>query len=211
MQEAIKEEEAPKEATGTSATMTSEGRARLIESCEDELAAAYLLSAAAEAALDKLGKRDFPEVGRSQRKPPSSVISVAECMIHLRAGLDESIELHPKTGRAKDVSWKQFERMCFRVEAFVYGLKSFKSEIDEGKVPQRNVDAAKTVIKAMGDDFSADFFRKNAKKSEWAALAAALVDWLRETIAYYDVITSIEEKRKALAGWPAGAKATGEK
>ena len=134
-----------------------------------------------------------------------------ECLIHLRTGLDESIELNPKTGRAKDVSWKQVERMCFHVEAFVCGLKSFKSEIDAGKVSQANVDMAKGVMRAMGDDFSAGVVRKNAKGSEWAALAAALVDWVRGMVSYYDVVLAVEEKKKALDGGLAGGKATVEK
>ena len=196
-QEAVKENEAPKEATDTTVPMTTEERARLVESCVKELAAAIPLAAAAEAALGKLRKRDFPEVGRSLRMPPRGVASVFECVIHLRTGLDESIELNPKTGRAKDVSWKQFERMCFRVMDFMYGLKSFKSEIDTGKVPQANVDMAKGVMKAMGDDFSADVVRKNANGSEWAALAAALVDWMRGMVSYYDVVLAVEEKKNS--------------
>ena len=204
--EAVQENEAPKKVTETTVPMTSGERACIVEMCKRELDAAIPLVVAAEAALDKLRKRDFPEVGRCNRKPPSIVHSVCQCVIHLRTGLDDSIELNRKTGRAKDMSWKQFERMYFRVEAFVYGLKSFKSEIDAGKVPQSNVDAAKSAMRAMGDDFSADAVRKNAKGSEWAALAAALVDWMREMVSYYDVIVAVEEKKKALAG----GKATGD-
>ena len=87
--------------------------------------------------------------------------------------------------------------MCFDAPNFVHGLRSFKSKIDEGKVPQANVDAAKGVMKYMGENFSADMARKSA--SPWAAVAAALVDWIRNMVTYYDLIAMVEERKKLLA------------
>ena len=172
-------------------------RASLVELCKKDLDAAIPLFTAAQSAIDSLRKTDFPEVGRAFRKPPRVVAGVFECLIHLRTGLDESIELFPRTGRPKDISWRQSERMCFDASKFLHGLKSFKSEIDEGKVPQANVDAAKGVMKDMGDNFSADIARKSA--SPWATVTAALVDWIRNMVSYYDLIAVVEERKKLLA------------
>ena len=172
-------------------------RASLVELYKKDLDAATALFTAAQSAINSLRKTDFPEVGRAFRNPPRVVAGVFECLIHLRAGLDESIELFPRTGRPKDISWRQSERMCFDASKFVHGLKSFKNEIDEGKVPQANVDAAKGVMKDMGDNFSADIARKSG--GPWAAVAAALVDWIRNMISYYDLIAVVEERKKLLA------------
>ena len=172
-------------------------RASLVELCKKDLDAATSLFTAAQSAINSLRKNDFPEVGRAFRKPPMVVAGVFACVIHLRAGLDDSIELLPRTGRPKDISWRQSERMCFDASKFVHGLKSFKNEIDEGKVPQANVDAAKGVMKDMGDNFSADIARKSG--GPWAAVTAALVDWIRNMISYYDLIAVVEERKKLLA------------
>eukprot|EP00927_Polykrikos_kofoidii_P052637 TRINITY_DN46530_c0_g1_i1.p1 TRINITY_DN46530_c0_g1~~TRINITY_DN46530_c0_g1_i1.p1 ORF type:complete len:213 (+),score=45.67 TRINITY_DN46530_c0_g1_i1:268-906(+) len=195
--EVVEGQETPKEAADTTkeaTVMTRDEEALLLASCEKDLATACALSAAAEAALDQLGKRDFPEC-KSFRLPPRCVISVLECLIHLRTGLDDSIELR-KNGRAKDLSFMQAQRMVNNPGNFVYGLRSFKSEIDEGSVPQANVDAAKSIITQMGDDFSADAIRRNAKGSEWASLAAALAEWMAKMISYYDVLELAQKKKE---------------
>lgn len=171
-----------------------EARTRLVAACLEDLDAAIALYEHVQAVLDSgIGPRDFPQANRL-RKPPQSVGAVFECVIHLRAGLDDCIELDEK-GRPRDLSTRQFQRMMQNVPEFLVGLKSFKEEIDNANVPQASIDAAKAIINGMADDFSVDVIRKNAEGSEWANLAVALVEFVRGMVSYYDLMVVAEAKR----------------
>ena len=77
-------------------------------------------------------------------------------------------------------------------EKFLESLKSYKGVIDEGLVPQQNIDHAKKTAASMGDDFTPDVIRKKS------LAAAGLVEWVINIIMYYDVVTTVEPKKKAL-------------
>ncbi|CAE7820601.1 unnamed protein product, partial [Symbiodinium sp. CCMP2456] len=120
--------------------------------CEKDLAAAIPLVKQAEAALDVLDKKDFQEL-KALAKPPGGVDLVLEAAMHLQAGYDENIELDKK-GAVKDPTWKGAQKMMNNPEKFLINLKGFKGHIDDGKVPQVNVERARKIQKDMGDDFS---------------------------------------------------------
>merc|ERR1712139_233030 len=60
------------------------------------------------------------------------------------------------------------------------------------KVPQQNVEAARKVKEAMGEDFTSDAMRKKS------SAAAGLCEWIINIIMYYDVVIQVEPKKQAL-------------
>jgi len=159
-------------------------------SCEADLAAAIPLVQQAEAALDVLDKKDFQEL-KALAKPPGGVDRVCEAAMHLQAGIDENIEVDKK-GAIKDGSWKGAQKMMSNPEKFLINLKSFKGQIDDGNVPQINVEKARKIQLEMGDDFTKTGM---AKKS---GAAAGLCEFIINIIMYYDVVIQVEPKRQAL-------------
>jgi len=158
--------------------------------CEKDLAAAIPLVKQAEAALDVLDKKDFQEL-KALAKPPGGVDLVLEAAMHLQAGYDENIELDKK-GAVKDPTWKGAQKMMNNPEKFLINLKGFKGHIDDGKVPQVNVERARKIQKDMGDDFS------QAGMSKKSSAAAGLCVWIINIIMYFDVVVQVEPKRNAL-------------
>merc|ERR1719281_1225346 len=77
-------------------------------------------------------------------------------------------------------------------EKFLINLKEFKQVIDDSQCPQQNVDAARKVKDAMGEDFTADNMRKKS------SAAAGLCEWIINIIMYYDVVIQVEPKKQAL-------------
>ena len=59
-------------------------------------------------------------------------------------------------------------------------------------MPQQNVDAAKKVVASMGDDFNPDAIRKKS------IAAAGLCEWIINIIMYYEVVVTVEPKKRAL-------------
>merc|ERR1719428_715386 len=159
-------------------------------SCAEDLAAAIPLVEQAEKALDVLDKKDFTEL-KALGKPPGGVAEVFEVVMHLFAGIDPNIDVDKK-GKVKDPSWKGAQKMINNPEKFLINLKMYKMVIDDSKVPQQNVDAAKKVKDAMGEDFTADAMRKKS------SAAAGLCEWIINIIMYYDVVIQVEPKKQAL-------------
>mmetsp|Transcript_146756 Transcript_146756/g.471049 ORF Transcript_146756/g.471049 Transcript_146756/m.471049 type:complete len:4209 (+) Transcript_146756:103-12729(+) len=160
------------------------------ESCERDLAAAVPLVQQAEAALDVLDKKDFQEL-KALGKPPGGVDLVCEAAMHLQAGIDPNIEVDKK-GAAKDPSWKGSVKMMNNPEKFLENLKAFKNQINEGNVPQVNIERARKIQIAMGEVFS---YEGMAKKS---GAVAGLCTFIINIIMYYDVVIQVEPKRNAL-------------
>lgn len=158
--------------------------------CEKDLAAAIPLVEQAEKALDVLDKKDFQEL-KALAKPPGGVDLVCEAAMHLQAGYDENIELDKK-GFVKDPTWKGAQKMMNNPEKFLQNLKGFKSYIDDGKVPQQNVEKARKIQTNMGDEFSKEGMSKKS------SAAAGLCVWIINIIMYYDVVVQVEPKRNAL-------------
>eukprot|EP00928_Gymnodinium_smaydae_P082991 TRINITY_DN66262_c0_g1_i1.p1 TRINITY_DN66262_c0_g1~~TRINITY_DN66262_c0_g1_i1.p1 ORF type:complete len:191 (-),score=30.76 TRINITY_DN66262_c0_g1_i1:80-652(-) len=144
----------------------------------------------AEAAVDKLRKKDFPELN-SFRKPPASVDTALAACMHLQAGINPDLEVDGR-GRLKDSSWRAALRILNFPEKFVCSLRSFKDEINQGNVPQQNVDAAKQIAAAMGSDFQPDVLRKRSN------LAAVVCDWVANIIMYYECCKVGEALKKQL-------------
>ncbi|CAK0791281.1 unnamed protein product [Prorocentrum cordatum] len=95
-------------------------------------------------------------------------------------------------GALKDGSWKAAVKMMGNPEKFLQNLKEYKFQIDEGKVPQANIEKARKIQIALGDQFTYDAMMK--KSSAAAGLCAFIIN----IIMYYDVVIQVEPKRQAL-------------
>jgi len=149
---------------------------------------------AAEKALDMLDKRDFPDVGHIANPKltcPAELPMVLEVCMHLQAGINSDIAVD-KRGRVKDTGPSGAKQMMWSPENFVHHLKKFKSDIDEGNVPQQNVDRAKKIITSVAD-FSPEVIRKKSWKDGFMTpkAAAAVCDWILNIVAYYDLVLSV--------------------
>merc|ERR1719450_1633682 len=82
--------------------------------------------------------------------------------------------------------------MMSNPEKFLVNLKEFKNCIDEGMVPQVNVEKARKIQISMGDDFT------HAGMAKKSGAAAGLCVFIINIIMYYDVVTQVEPKRQAL-------------
>merc|ERR1719326_1122993 len=77
-------------------------------------------------------------------------------------------------------------------EQFLKNLKAYKNEIDEGNVPQVNVERARSIKDGMGETFSQEGMSKKS------GAAAGLCVFIINIIMYYDVVIQVEPKRQAL-------------
>lgn len=150
---------------------------------EEQVADARRAMEEAAAALDVLCAKDISEM-KNLGKPPCGVDCVLECVLHLRAGIDSTIAVDSK-GRVKDCSWKASQKMMKNPKHFLADLCDFKTLIENGNVPERNIRAACTIRDAMGEDFSLD----NMKKKSFAA--AGLTKWVLNVIRYHEIVSQI--------------------
>eukprot|EP00450_Noctiluca_scintillans_P034952 CAMPEP_0194539386 /NCGR_PEP_ID=MMETSP0253-20130528/79326_1 /TAXON_ID=2966 /ORGANISM="Noctiluca scintillans" /LENGTH=668 /DNA_ID=CAMNT_0039385663 /DNA_START=1 /DNA_END=2003 /DNA_ORIENTATION=- len=77
-------------------------------------------------------------------------------------------------------------------EKFLMNLKDFKTAIDEGKVPQQNVEKARKIKDGMGDDFTQEGMSRKS------SAAGGLCVWIINIIMYFDVVVQVEPKKAAL-------------
>ena len=100
---------------------------------QGDLDAAEPLVDAALAALDTLNKKDLGEA-KSLKKPPAGVDDITAVIVIL-------LQNNPR-----DKSWNAATKMMNNVERFMETLKGFKAQIDDGKVPKKNVDACRPYL-----------------------------------------------------------------
>lgn len=158
-------------------------------SCKEDLAKAIPLVEEAEKALDVLDKKDFQEL-KALSKPPPLVDELCFAAMHLQAGIDPNIDVDKKG--PKDLSWKGATKMMNQPEKFLQNLKNFKDEIDESRVPLQNVDKARKIQIALGESFTGEAMGKKSNA------AAGLCIWIINIIMYYDVVVTVEPKKRAL-------------
>lgn len=132
------------------------------------------------AALNTLKKADIQEL-KSLGKPPRCVCKVGACLLHLFAGIAPSVGL-TKEGKPKDASWGAFQKLAADPTGFMKQLLEFKGAIDQGKVPQKNIQGARRVQLSMGSACNA------GTMARMSCAAAGLTSWLINIIAYYELV-----------------------
>ena len=157
----------------------ADAASKMQEDCERDLAAAIPAVEKAEAALNNIDKKGLQEL-KSLGKPPGGVSDVTDAILALKG---ES---------KKNRDWKAAQSMMKDVNKFIEDdLKGLKKLIDDSQLPDKNVQEAKPYLELEHvKDLSI-----MAKKS---GAAAGLCDFLLNIVAYYDIVVTVEPKRKAL-------------
>ena len=132
---------------------------------------------AAEMALNTIDKKDIVEL-KSLFNPPAGVDDVTGAILALKG------EAH------KSRDWNAAKYMMRDPASFILELKGFKEAIDNGKLSASNVESARQYIDLPHFKSSVMLQRSKA--------VAGLCDFVINIISYYDIIVSIEPKRKAV-------------
>lgn len=97
-----------------------------------------------------------------------------------------------KNGTVKDTSWDAAKKQLLgNVDAFVRNLGDFKAKVDEGVVPDLNWREVRKYLELEHFSYDGIFNRNRA--------AAGLCSWVINIVSYYDILVTVEPKRKALA------------
>eukprot|EP01041_Mallomonas_annulata_P001785 gene1785-3464_t len=158
-------------------------------STEADLAKAEPMVEAAMAALNTLDKKDLGEC-KTMAKPPSGVDSVFAATMILLAGIHPNVIVQ-KNGKVKDFSWDACKKQLLgSIPEYIDFLKGIKGNVDERTIPKQNF----AEVRHITDQ---DFFKPEIILTKNKA-AAGLCSFVVNIIMYYDVVVTVEPKRKAL-------------
>lgn len=159
-------------------------------STEADLAAAIPAVEKAMAALDTLNKKDLGEC-KTMSKPPQGVDDVFSATMVLLAGINPSIVI-TKSGKVKDAKWDACKKQLLgNIPEYIDYLVKFKDVIDANKVPAVNWREIRSYL--AYEHFDPEIIRTKNKA------AAGLCNWVVNIVIYYDIVTTVEPKRNALA------------
>jgi dynein heavy chain len=157
---------------------------------EADLAKAEPAVAQAMAALDSLNKKDLSEC-KTMSKPPGGVDDVFASTMILLAGVHPQVVVQ-KNGKVKDRSWDAAKKQLLgSIPEYLDALKGFKAIADAGAVPNVNWKEVRPYLEL-------EHFDPEIIKGKNSA-AAGLCSWVINIVMYYDIVTTVEPKRKALA------------
>lgn len=145
----------------------------------------------AMAALDSLDKRDLGNC-KTMAKPPPGVDDIFAAVVVLLAGVNPNV-VTQKNGRVKDKdrTWDAAKKALLgNVNGFLDELKSFKTNIDEGSVPEVNWREVRSFLQL--EHFLPEIIEKRN------SAAAGLCSWVINIVNYYDIVQLVEPKRVAL-------------
>eukprot|EP00933_Yihiella_yeosuensis_P031441 TRINITY_DN24_c0_g1_i1.p1 TRINITY_DN24_c0_g1~~TRINITY_DN24_c0_g1_i1.p1 ORF type:complete len:772 (+),score=147.93 TRINITY_DN24_c0_g1_i1:84-2399(+) len=134
------------------------------------------------AAASSLSKAGIGEL-KAFAKPPAGVETVCGCLLHMFASISPSIEV-TESGAAKDFSWRGVQRFFSTPEAAIQNLKDFPDFIQMGRVPQKNIEKVRKIIRNAGPNFTPECLQQKS------AVAVNLCSWVLNAVAYYDRVAS---------------------
>jgi dynein heavy chain len=144
----------------------------------------------ATAALDSLTVEDFKAMG-AFNSPSAKLVLCAEAVLNLLAGTHPQIK---KKGKKLDPSlkiWPLTQTFLKDAKNFITQLIEFKDLIVSGKVSPDNFKNVKAQLE--NPDFTVESL-KNVSSA-----AAGLCDWAINIEVYYNVVVTVEPKKKAVA------------
>lgn len=140
----------------------------------------------AAAALDVLHVRDFSEL-KNLPTPPANVYSALGAVMELLAGISPAIDVDSR-GKLKDFSWKSVRKMIKDPNKLLKELRDFPRMVDNGRVPARNIQAARKIRDCHGTH--GPHFTPEAMAATSKA-AAGVVRWVLGILMYYEVVSEI--------------------
>ncbi|RHY37619.1 hypothetical protein DYB25_004897 [Aphanomyces astaci] len=158
---------------------------------ESDLAAAQPMVDAAMAALDTLNRKDLGNC-KTMSKPPAGVGDIFASVLVLFAGINPDVPVQ-KNGKIKekDRAWDNCKKILLaNVNGLIDELKNFKNLVDTNAVPEANWKEIRPLLELP--HFNVEIIEKRN------SAAAGLCAWVINIVLYYDVLVTIEPKRKAL-------------
>ena len=163
---------------------------RIAKDASEDLAKAEPAVENAMKALDSLDKKDLGEA-KTMSKPPGGVDDIFAAVMVLLANVEPNV-VCGKNGKVKDRSWGAAKKQLLgNIPAFIDVLKGFKKVADDGQVPAINWKEVRPYLEM-------DHFDPEVIKTKNSA-AAGLCSWVINIVIYYDIVTTVEPKRRALA------------
>jgi dynein heavy chain len=157
---------------------------------EEDLAKAEPAVEAAMEALDTLDQKDLSSC-KGMLKPPPKLDEVFAATMCLLGGIMPSV-LVTKSGKVKDASWDAAKKQLMgNIKDYMKFLKDIKSHIDENTINHNN-------FKEVRQYSEQDYFNVETMRTKNQA-AAGLCSFVLNIVQYYDIVVTVEPKRKALA------------
>lgn len=159
-------------------------------STEEDLAKAEPMVEAAMAALNTLDKKDLGEA-KTMAKPPAGVDDVFGATMILLASVHPNVIVQ-KNGKVKDRSWDACKKqMLGNIPEYIDYLKAIKTGVDERTIPKMNMVEVHQLLDL--EHFKPEIILTKNKA------AAGLCSFVVNIVMYYEVVVTVEPKRKALA------------
>ena len=195
--EVVAKEKASVEIETANAQVEKDGVARIAKEVtikqrdtEEDLAKAEPAVEAAMQALDTLDPKDLSSC-KGMLKPPPKLDEVFVATMCLLAGIMPTIVI-TKSGKVKDASWDAAKKQLMgNIKDYMKYLKDIKSHIDDNSINHGNFKEVRQYIEQ-------DYFNVETMKTKNQA-AAGLCSFVLNIVMYYDIVTTVEPKRKALA------------
>jgi dynein heavy chain len=156
---------------------------------EEDLRKAEPAVEAAMQALDTLDQKDLTNC-KGMLKPPPKLDEVFAATMCLLAGIMPSVVVQ-KNGKVKDTSWDAAKKQLMgNVKEYMSFLKEIKVHVDNGTINHNN-------FKEVRQYLDKDYFNVETMKTKNPA-AAGLCSFVLNIVQYYDIVVTVEPKRKAL-------------
>ena len=173
-----------------------------LNSVKKDLDEALPLVEKAEEALKGLDISEFRTM-KAYNKPPKEIIETFLCVLNILASTDKLIPTD-KNGKYKSENdWKSALGLMKDPAYLIQLLKDVKEKIDAGQIPTHNFKAIRPIIN--NEDFTPEVIKSKS------GAAAGICDWVRNITMYYDVVVSVEPKRRAVSEAQEQLRAANEK
>ena len=173
-----------------------------LTSVQKDLDEALPLVERAQNALNGLDIGEFRTM-KAYAKPPKEIVTTFSCVLNILATLDKSVPVD-KNGRYKsDNDWKAALGLMKDPAYLIQLLQNVKGNIDAQQIPQYNFKAIRSTIN--NEEFTPEIIKSKS------AACAGICDWVKNITLYYDVVESVEPKRKAVKEAQEQLRAASEK
>lgn len=159
------------------------------KSTQEDLEKALPAVENAMAALDSLDVKDL-QACKGMQKPPPGVDDIFAATMCLLANVLPSVTVQ-KNGKVKDRDWGAAKKQCMGdIKAYLEALKGLKPLIDDGTINKIN-------FKETEPYLALEHFDPEIIKGKNQA-AAGLCSFVINIVTYYNIVTTVEPKKKAL-------------
>jgi dynein heavy chain len=175
-----------------------------LTSVQKDLDEAIPLVEKAQTALKGLDIGEFRTM-KAYNKPPKEIAQTFVCVLNILASTDKLVPCD-KNGRYKPNNgddWKAALGLMKDPGYLIQMLTDVKEKIDNQQLPAYNFKAIRPIIN--NEDFTPEVIKSKS------GAAAGICDWVNNITMYYDVVESVEPKRKAVREAQEQLRAANEK